>query len=82
MKYNNSKCKIRHLGKNNPLDQCKLEINLLESSSVEKDLESLANNKKFMSQQCSLEAMKANRIVPCTRKSIASRLRLPSTHPW
>lgn len=54
MKYNNSKCMILHLGKNNPLDQYKLGANLLESSSVEKALEILVNKKLFMSKHCSL----------------------------
>ncbi|RMC07004.1 hypothetical protein DUI87_16457 [Hirundo rustica rustica] len=47
MKYINSKCRILHLGKNNPLDQYKLGAKLLDSSSVEKAPESLVNSKQF-----------------------------------
>lgn len=62
MKYNNSKCRILHLGKNNPLDHYKLGVSLLESSSVEKALEILLNKQQFVSQLCSLVAKKANRM--------------------
>ncbi|KAJ7414883.1 hypothetical protein BTVI_39987 [Pitangus sulphuratus] len=48
---------------------------LLESSSAEKDLGVLENNKLSMSQQCVLVAKETNCILRCIRKSIVSRLK-------
>ncbi|KFV84219.1 hypothetical protein N308_04708, partial [Struthio camelus australis] len=75
LKFNQGKCRVLHLGKNNPTQQYKLEKNLLESSSAEKDLVVLVDNKLSMSQQCTLVAKKANGILGCIRQSVASRSR-------
>ncbi|KAJ7406735.1 hypothetical protein WISP_131879 [Willisornis vidua] len=62
-------------GKNNPLHHHRLGANILQSSSVEKDLWVLMDNKLSMSQQCAPVAKKVTGILGCIRKSIASRLR-------
>jgi len=64
-----------HLGRNNPMHQYRLGVNLLESSSVERDMEVLEDDRLTMSQQCALAAKKANGILGCIRRSVASSLR-------
>ncbi|KFV82069.1 hypothetical protein N308_15879, partial [Struthio camelus australis] len=75
MKFHKGKCKVLHLGRNNPMHQDRLGADLLESSSAKKDLGVLVDNKVSMSQQCALVAKKANGILGCMRQSVASRSR-------
>ncbi|GAB0182416.1 mitochondrial enolase superfamily member 1 [Grus japonensis] len=75
MKFKKGKCRVLHLGKNNPMNQHGLGVDLLGSSTAEKDLGVLVDNKLSMSQQCALMAKKANGIPGCIKKSVASRSR-------
>ena len=47
----------------------------MERSSVERDLDVLVDNRLAMSQQCAFLAKKANDILGCIEKSVASRSR-------
>ncbi|KAJ7413737.1 hypothetical protein WISP_88692 [Willisornis vidua] len=73
LKFNKGKCRVLNLGRNHLMHQCKLGADLLESSSVEKELGVLSDNKLPTSQQCALVAKKANGILVFIGKSIASR---------
>jgi len=63
MKINKSKCRILHLGTNNPMHQYRLGADLLGSSSAERDLGVPVEDKLTMSRQCALVAKKANGIL-------------------
>ena len=70
MKFNKCKCKVLHLGRNNPMHQYRLG-----TCSAERGLGVLVDNKLTMSQQCVLAAKKANGVPGCIKKSVASRTR-------
>ena len=75
MRLSRIKCKVLQLGRNNCEYQYRLGHDLLERSSVEKVL---VDDRLVMSQQCALVAKKANGILECIKRSVASR---PSQHP-
>jgi len=75
MKFNKGKRKVLHLGRNNPIHQYRLGADLLESSSVERDLGVLVDDRLTTSQQRALVAKKANGLLGCIKKSVASRSR-------
>ncbi|PKU43424.1 hypothetical protein llap_6282 [Limosa lapponica baueri] len=75
MKFNNGKCSVLHLGRNNSIRWCRLRADLLESSSADRDLGVLVDNKLTVRQQCALVAKKASGLLGCIKESAASRLR-------
>ncbi|GAB0179115.1 mitochondrial enolase superfamily member 1 [Grus japonensis] len=75
MKSNKGKCGVLHLGRNNPKHQYRLGVDQLGSNSAEKNLGVLVDSKVSMSQQCAVVAKKANGILGCIQKSVATRSR-------
>jgi len=73
MKFNKGKYKVLHLRRNNPMHQYRRGADLLEISSVERDLGVLVDDKLAMSQQSALVAKKANGILGCIKRRVVSR---------
>jgi len=75
MRFNKGKCRVLHMGRNNPMHQCRLRADLLENSSAERDLSVLPDDRLTMRQQCAFVAKKANGMLVCIKRSVASRSR-------
>lgn len=81
MMFTKGKCKIVRLGRNNRLHKYVLGIDLLESSSTEKLLGILVDNKIPMSQQCVFVAKKANPLLGCVKKRVIEQVKRGSPPP-
>ncbi|GAB0184608.1 mitochondrial enolase superfamily member 1 [Grus japonensis] len=68
MEFRKGKCRVLHLGRNKPKQQYRLGVDLLGSSTAEKDLGVLMDNKLSMSQPCALVA-KTNSILEISSPS-------------
>jgi len=75
MRFNKSEYRVLHPRRKNCMHQYTLGADLLERSSTEKNLGVLVDNRLALSQQCALTARKANGILGCIKKSVASRSR-------
>ncbi|GAB0188312.1 cAMP-dependent protein kinase inhibitor alpha [Grus japonensis] len=75
MKFSKARSKVLHLCQGNPKHGYRLGNEWIENGPVEKDWRVSVGEKLKISWQCVLAAQKANHILGCFKRSVASRLR-------
>ncbi|PKU42126.1 rna-directed dna polymerase from mobile element jockey-like [Limosa lapponica baueri] len=75
MKFNKGKCRVLLLGRNNPVHQYKLGVDLVENRCVEKDLGVFVDKSMTMSQQMCPCGQEGQWSPGCLKRSVTSRSR-------
>ena len=74
-KFNKAKCKVLHMDQGKAKHKYRLGEAWIVSSPGKKDLGMLVDEKRNVTQQCVLATQKANHILGCTKRNMASRWR-------
>ena len=73
MEFNNKKCKIMHIGKNNPKFEYKMDNDTLDSTSIEKDIGVHITSDLKPTKHCEIAANKARAVLGQISKSFHFR---------